>query len=183
MSAEDRRDEVRAKLAMLKKKRLDASNENRKEVYKERRKMTTKLTDEENETNSKDEKQPERARNWDYTIQEDAEWTKRTTNKNLGSQNMNKLAELTYKKEIEEIKIDKEAYEEAKTDTTHSSDLTHHVDPERAKFLANKIAADNDRRYKRRQNDREDSGNYINEKNRQFNMKLKREKRQKTDDL
>lgn len=182
MSSEDRKNEVRAKLAMLKKKRIDASKENRKEVYKERRKMTTKLADADNETDLKDEKRPERARNWDYTIQEDAEWTKRTTNKNSGSQNMNKLAELTYKKEIEEIKIDKDAYEQSKTDITPNSKLTHHVDPEKAEFLAKKIAADNDRRSNRRQNGREDGGNYINEKNRQFNMKLKREKRQKTGD-
>lgn len=183
MSSEDRKSEVRAKLAMLKKKRLDASNENRKEVYKERRKMTTKLPDEVRDANIKDEKQPERARNWDYTIQEDAEWTRRSTKKNSGSQNMNKLAELTYKKEIEDMKIDKEAYKQARTDTTPSSNLAHHIDPEKAKYLAQKVAADNDRRYNRRQSGREDGGNYINEKNRQFNMKLKREKRQKTGDI
>lgn len=173
----DQKQQLQERLAQLKKKRLQATKENRQEVYKERRKKQVKVVTNDDDDTTSDDKYDERARNWDYTIEEDARWVDRATPKSLGAQNMNKLAELTYNRETAELSVDKESYEQSKANSATEDSSAHYVDPEKARMLAEKVAADTKRRHAKRKNHREDAGSYINEKNRQFNMKLQRERR------
>lgn len=185
MATNEQNKALQERLAELRRRRIAGKAENKKVAVKERRKDSKAAPQDEDvdaTTKEIDDSVSERARNWDYTIDEDAKWAKRTRQKSSGSQNMNKLAELTYNREIEEMGVNKEEYEASKRLRQSENDApvasSRHLDPEKVEKLAGKVAADSDRRYKRRRNGGENSGNYINEKNRQFNMKLERERNQ-----
>lgn len=82
------------------------------------------------------------------------------------------LAHATYLKEMTRKNIDKDKYKRAMA----GGQLLHNVHLDRADVeeLASSLAAASERRLKRRRT-QESGGDYITEKNRQFNMKLDRE--------
>lgn len=82
------------------------------------------------------------------------------------------LAHATYLKEMSRKKIDKEKYKRA----MESGQLLLNVSLDRADVdeLANSLAEASERRLKKRKT-QESGGDFITEKNRQFNMKLDRE--------
>ena len=97
----------------------------------------------------------------DYTIEETENWHKKQ--RVDGSENVDKLAELTYYKDILAIKVDLQAYREGKA-----------ADPTE---LTTILAANTERKTKRKRHAKDaDADSYINEKNKQFNMKLNRQK-------
>lgn len=97
----------------------------------------------------------------DYTIEETENWHKKQ--RVDGSENVDKLAELTYYKDILAIKVDLQAYKEGKA-----------ADPTE---LSTILAANTERKTKRKRHAKDaDADSYINEKNKQFNMKLNRQK-------
>ncbi|RCK65451.1 Pre-mRNA-splicing factor SYF2 [Candida viswanathii] len=105
-----------------------------------------------------------------------------------GSANFNDLAELTYYKNIDKLKIDKEAYKAQKEslikkhgvdeeELTSVVDLLNEPDAKTKVQVVSFLSEANDKRMKRRRNDKDeqDVDSFINEKNKQFNMKLNRQ--------
>ncbi|CAI5760232.1 unnamed protein product [Candida verbasci] len=190
-----------SRLEKLKAKRLEAKKLNQKALIEDQKRqkllsIKSKKAEQEGLNgefhDSKSEKQSRSV--LDYTLEEVEKWNEKqlkiTKNNNRdGLVNQDKLAELTYYKELKEFKIDKEAYEKQKLDlmnkyNVNESELKHIVDlsnnpdaktkDELSKLLSQfKENKTNKRRYKT--DDDLETGGYINEKNKQFNMKLNRQ--------
>lgn len=92
---------------------------------------------------------------------------------NQGYKNLGQLAEATYKKELSLRTVDQEKYAKAMQESkdTPSYDLT--LAPEDIDALAQGLREASERRQKRRKVG--EGGLYMNERNRQFNLKLNRE--------
>lgn len=103
----------------------------------------------------------------DYTLEEWKEWSKRKEGKNTkgGYKNLDELAHSTYEKEVSRITIDKERYAKLKGEGA-----------EDVEGLVRGLQEASERRLKKRRTEPVES-NSINEKNRQFNLKLERERK------
>lgn len=121
----------------------------------------------------------ERERNLNYSIDDCEKWdSKRTSHPNHkgGYLNMNKLADLSYKKEITELEVDSQEYDRQKA-LLHNQDFAHRPTPEAIDSLVTGLESSNERRMKRKRTQKEENGvdSFINEKNKQFNLKLNRQ--------
>ncbi|KAI5949371.1 hypothetical protein KGF54_005606 [Candida jiufengensis] len=114
----------------------------------------------------------------EYTIKECERWHEKQQRKaNTGIQDQNKLAESSYYKEINAIEIDKDAYRlQKELQSEGASNVTSKSTKEEMSRL---MKESKDRKFNKKKRERldddEDVGNYINEKNKQFNMKLNRQ--------
>lgn len=171
------------RLESLKAKRKEAQKLNRQELfqYSKSQRMASLKSKKEKESNDKDmeysdEKEQTNSKKWHIQKKQD------------GSGNFNDLAELTYYKKIDKLKVDKEAYKNQKEllmkkHNVGPDELSSIVDDlitpdEETKVDVVRFLSDaNDKRMKRRRNikDDEDVDSFINEKNKQFNMKLNRQ--------
>ncbi|KAG9019590.1 hypothetical protein FRB90_000054 [Tulasnella sp. 427] len=141
----------------------------------------------------------DRKKNWDYTIEENDEWEKRQARKkrrsNFEFNDYEDAARRRYKKDVDLLKPDLEAYQKQKEAAAGSSSqaLAAHQDLYRdanslvyadhkpsedaIDRVASKLNADIDRRRnfsKTRVNEKEGDVTYINEANRVFNKKIER---------
>ncbi|KAG8977918.1 hypothetical protein FRC05_000446 [Tulasnella sp. 425] len=141
----------------------------------------------------------DRKKNWEYTIEENEEWEKRQARKkrrsNFEFNDYEDAARRRYKKDVDMLKPDLEAYQKQKEATAGSSSqaLAAHQDlyrdanslvyadhkpsEEAIDRVASKLNADIDRRRnfsKTRVNEKEGDVTYINEANRVFNKKIER---------
>ena len=164
--------------AKLKSKRLDALKLNKADVAQETRKQ--KLASIQSKSSHNYEADPrkslsERKRVMEYTIAECEAWEERRQRSlNTGIQDQDKLAEASYYKEINGLKIDKEAYLRSKENDARMEKVDNKVKQE----VSAMIKDSKDRKFnkKRGRTDKnDDAGNYISEKNRQFNLKLNRQ--------
>ncbi|KAK6454324.1 Pre-mRNA-splicing factor SYF2 [Scheffersomyces xylosifermentans] len=186
-----------ARLKALKQKKKESEILNKKEVIQDLKNQKLKSIQarkDEAKINSAEDgeevyKPQETKGNREYTIEEAEKWEAKKKSigeyqQKRGYSNLNKLAELSYKKEIGNLEVDKESYEKDKKkqqqravqeganipvfDTKHSASAVA--------SLVNNIQESNVRRMKRRRNkDDDEVSGYINDKNRQFNKKLNRE--------
>ena len=143
------------RLERLKEERREAQKANKQEALRDAKKGLAGKNESDEPTS-----------HLDYTIEETEKWDlKQSQRKGRrdGTANMDDLAELTYYKDIQGLKIDKEGYEKQKGGT-----------PDAKTELVNILAANNERKTKRKRKDA-DVDSFINEKNRQFNMKLNRQ--------
>ncbi|KAK8442238.1 hypothetical protein ACI3LY_002014 [Candidozyma auris] len=103
----------------------------------------------------------------DYTLQEWKEWSEKHVRKNKsgGYKNLEELAHSTYEKEVSKVTVDKEKYTRVK-EGKGTEDVEN---------MVRGLEEATERRRKRRKKGVEET-NSINEKNRQFNMKLERER-------
>ena len=122
----------------------------------------------------------------EYTIEECEKWDKKQERKaNHGIHDQVRLAESSYYKEIEKIPIDIEVYKAQKAELQNEShnaqQLSSAIQPlKKVKEEVSQIVkTSKDRKYKKRARDRlselQDVDGFINEKNKQFNMKLNRQ--------
>lgn len=111
----------------------------------------------------------------EYTIAECEAWEERRQRSlNTGIQDQDKLAEASYYKEINGLKIDKEAYLRSKENDARMEKVDNKVKQE----VSAMIKDSKDRKFNKkrgRTDNNDDAGNYISEKNRQFNLKLNRQ--------
>lgn len=196
MSARDR-------LVDLKAKRLACVKKNRRDVYNEAKEAGnggSDRSDEEQEEKDQSLSTKGNAVNKDqlnvlsYTASEDALWTEKQTARKGGVNvdtinDFKKLAERTYKKQIEEFKTqsDSEFQEQKKRKYIELKDQGYsdvHIrtiltDPASVKRESTRVKAFEARVYKKRaakqKSAMKDHGIAINERNRAFNEKLKRE--------
>lgn len=134
----------------------------------------------------------ERQRNLDWSIKDWEEWEKKTGKqrpRQVGFDNWSQLAASSYEKEISKLQVDKDDYNEKKQvlmrkynitepkDVRNIIDLKSEVKSSDIDKLVQNINETNDRRMKRRRDhdSEHDVSSYINEKNKQFNMKLNRQ--------
>lgn len=135
----------------------------------------------------------ERKQNWDWTIEDCEKWDMKNKRKgkNLksGFQNFNIMAEQAYNRELLNQKVDKDAYEQQKKELDRKSSGEHQQQMSKilppsdkpkatdVRLLVRNIEDANSRRMKRRRNkeDEDDVNSYINDKNKQFNLKLNRQ--------
>lgn len=178
-----------ARLNQLKKLKKDAQSQNRQSLYqdnKRQRLQSRKAKEEEgedkhekHEKQDKDDAITERERNLKYSIEECEKWdSKVKAKKSSGYHNYTELAHKSYNKEIEEMDVDKEEYERQKV-RGESGDkfVSHKPKGSDVDALARGIEDSNARRMRMRRvkKDENDVGSYINEKNKQFNLKLNRQ--------
>lgn len=195
-----------AKLQQLKRKKQESEKLNKQELFQdykqqklksieykkiEKKKLNVELEQEKLDSLDRGE-DFERKRNWDWTIEDCEKWEKKTKqkgkNQKSGFQNFNKMAEQAYNKEILNLKVDREAYDQQKKVIDKFNGDSH---PQMSKILpvynkpnaadtnilVRNIEEANNRRMKRRRNKQEedDVNSYINDKNKQFNLKLNRQ--------
>lgn len=195
-----------AKLQQLKRKKQESENLNKQELFKdykqqklksieykkiEQKKLNAELEHEKLDAIEKGE-DFERKQNWNWTIEDCEKWEKKTkqkgNNKKSGFQNFNKMAEQAYNKELLNLKVDKETYEQQKNAAERSKSgdklqmskilpLSSKSSAADTNRLVRNIEEANNRRMKRRRNkdDEDDVNSYINDKNKQFNLKLNRQ--------
>lgn len=189
----------------LKAKRQEAKKLNKREIFqdaKNQRMASIKARQEEinkqnqeagDDRHTKQDEKDQSEKNLEYTIEETEKWQakqkKKNNNHRDGTQNLDILAETTYIKEISDIKIDKEEYNRQKKslmekyNVDDESQLKSIVDvenkpsPQTMSEMVTKLAESNERKMKRKRNkgDEKDVDSFINEKNKQFNMKLNRQ--------
>lgn len=202
MSVLERLHGLRAKrLQTVKKNRRDVYNE-AKEANQQRSDGEYDQDREEDDGNDGDEEKADSAGKnansqldfLSYTAGEDAVWAKKQTEKTKGVQvdtinDFKKLAERTYKKQIGELTstMAPEIQEDRKRKYTDLKDQGYNdveirtllTDPESVKKESTRIKAFEARVYKKRASKQKssmnDHGIAINERNRAFNEKLKRE--------
>ncbi|KAG5419540.1 hypothetical protein I9W82_003308 [Candida metapsilosis] len=164
-----------AKFDQLKSKRQDALRLNKADVAQEtRRKKLASLQSKSNHYEADPRKSlSEHERVMEYTIEECDAWEDRRQRRmNTGIQDQDKLAEATYYKEINELKVDKEAYLKFKRGEASEG----YIDDNLRDEVSNMVNDSKDRKFnKKRGRSDEDAGNFISEKNRQFNLKLNRQ--------
>ncbi|CCG25046.1 hypothetical protein CORT_0G03700 [Candida orthopsilosis Co 90-125] len=163
------------KFAQLKQKRQEAIKLNKADVAQEtRRQKLTSLQAKSSHHHEADSRKSlsDSERVMEYTIEECEAWEERRQRKmNTGIQDQDKLAEASYYKEIKELKVDKEAYLNSKND----SDVAN-VDKDVKEEVSAMVKNSKDRKFnKKRGRTDDEAGNYISEKNRQFNLKLNRQ--------
>lgn len=195
-----------AKLQQLKRKKQESEKLNKQELFQdykqqrlksieykkiEQKKLNAELDQEKLDSIEKGE-DFERKQNWDWTIEDCEKWEKKTKQKGRsqksGFQNFNKMAEQAYNKELLNLKVDKETYDQQKnainknksgSQLQMSNILPVSTKPSAADTnrLVRNIEEANNRRMKRRRNkdDEDDVNSYINDKNKQFNLKLNRQ--------
>mmetsp|Transcript_3118 Transcript_3118/g.3495 ORF Transcript_3118/g.3495 Transcript_3118/m.3495 type:complete len:232 (+) Transcript_3118:35-730(+) len=196
-----------AKLQQLIRKKQESENLNKQELFKdykqqklksieykkiEQKKLNAELEHEKLDSIEKGE-DFERKQNWDWSIEDCEKWEKKTkqkgNNKKSGFQNFSKMAEQAYNKELLNLKVDKEAYDQQKNAAEKNKSSSDQLQmPKILPFSSKPSAADtnrlvrnieeaNNRRMKRRRNkdDEDDVNSYINDKNKQFNLKLNRQ--------
>ncbi|KAI5959864.1 uncharacterized protein KGF55_005096 [Candida pseudojiufengensis] len=122
----------------------------------------------------------EKDRLMEYTIEECEKWQEKQQRKaNNGIQDQNKLAESSYYKEISAIKIDKEAYRLSKENEIKGISPNDSPINDAKDEVSKLMKESKDRKFNKKKRGRDEAdenvGNYINEKNRQFNMKLNRQ--------
>ncbi|CAH2355654.1 pre-mRNA-splicing factor Syf2p [[Candida] railenensis] len=193
---------VASRLAELRKKKLQSKEDNRKDLAKDfqnQRRKSLKLKELE-KTAEKDEgydedtekKKDPRLNNLSYTLEECEEWDEK---KNLREQAKKRssgndysvLAEQVYNKEVSRIEVDREDYAKQKAHGaakkgTYRSDNYLVQKPSTAKVnaLASGIIETSKKRAdalrkKQEAATKNDDSSFINEKNKQFNMKINRE--------
>lgn len=110
----------------------------------------------------------------DWTAEE---WTKKEPvwqgSTLLGYRNVDELAEATYKKEISKRTADQDKYNKAMQADLSTPSYAAVLAPEDIEALVQGLREATERRQKRRRVG--DGGLYMNERNRQFNLKLDRE--------
>ncbi|CAK9442324.1 uncharacterized protein LODBEIA_P60670 [Lodderomyces beijingensis] len=126
----------------------------------------------------------------EYTIEECEKWAQRQKRAKAGPLDFNKLAEASYYKEIANIKIDKAAYQlqkdgnEAETSGENgsngeSADNYNKPTREAKRGLSLAVKESRDRKYNKKRRGRQDElqqvDAFINERNKQFNLKLNRQ--------
>ncbi|CDR44605.1 CYFA0S15e00496g1_1 [Cyberlindnera fabianii] len=200
-----------AKLKQLQKRKTEAAKLNRQELFREHKLQSigdSKLRNLESkqeraleelekiETEEKGESW-ERKKVWDYSIEDNEKWEekqalKNANKSNAGFSNYTQLAEQSYKKEISQIEVDKEAYKKEKEklnkkkenddnddnndnndDDDDNNDFSHKPSKNAVNKLLSTMKGGDARRMQRRKN-YDDTDNYINTKNKQFNEKLDR---------
>lgn len=92
---------------------------------------------------------------------------------NQGYKNLGQLAEATYKKELSLRSVDQEKYKRSMKASADVPSYALTLAPEDIDALAQGLREASERRQKRRKVD--EGGLYMNERNRQFNLKLNRE--------
>lgn len=90
-----------------------------------------------------------------------------------GYRNASQLAEATYRKELQKNVVDQEKYDAAMKRASSNSAYTLALAPEDIDAVAQGLREASERRQKRRRVG--DGGLYMNDRNRQFNLKLDRE--------
>ncbi|KAH3669531.1 hypothetical protein WICMUC_004953 [Wickerhamomyces mucosus] len=184
-----------AKLKQLQRRKTDSAKLNRQELFKEQKNKQNenkvrKSVDDELQLKEEYTEESQRLKNWDYTLEENEKWEakqelKNSNIDNAGFRNYSQLAEQSYRREIEELNIDKEAYLKGKLKRLKQKDALdrdqddeiddYNNKPSKAaidQLIANLKGSDG-RKMKRRKN-YEDTSSYINDKNKQFNEKLNR---------
>lgn len=199
-----------SKTALSRKERLqnlqnrlkESKNKNRQELFSDtqrqkQRSLALKKLQKEKErqdlgeapvSEQKDVSEREQLMTW--TLEDWDRWNAKQGSKNrLHPENgdFNKLAELSYKKELREALVDKVSYEKQKQeimlkhnlsnaqDLRLVMELEHQPNKDKLEAMVEGLTDANRRRMKRKRTAGAD-GSYINEKNRQFNEKLEREK-------
>lgn len=174
-----------AKLNQLKKLRKEAQSQNRLSLYKETKRQRLQSKKAKDEDQEEDHGKPEkdditqRERNLKYSIEECEAWdSKVKSKKSSGYHNYTELAHKSYNKEIQEIDVDKEEYGRQKL-RGESTDkfVSHRPNEADVEALAQGLENSNARRMRMRRvkKNENDVGSYINEKNKQFNLKLNRQ--------
>ncbi|KAI5965076.1 hypothetical protein KGF57_000869 [Candida theae] len=164
------------KFTQLKSKRLETIRLNKADVAQEtRRQKLATLQSKSTHHYEPDSRKslPQNERILEYTIEECEAWDEKQQRRlNTGIQDQDKLAEASYYKEINNIKVDKEAYLKS-CQSDHNSDI---VDKKVKEEVSAIVKGSKDRKFnKKRGRTDDEAGNYISEKNRQFNLKLNRQ--------
>ncbi|KAF3984974.1 hypothetical protein FT663_05475 [Candidozyma haemuli var. vulneris] len=160
--------ELKDRVASFREKKEAAIRANAKAVAEDLKKQRDRAHQrEEIEDTEKTEKKKNDS---EYTLQEWKEWTEKKANKGKqasgGYKNLEELAHSTYEREVANMEVDKEKYAKSK-----EGEGKEDVDA-----LVRGLEEASERRLKRRRTGTAES-NSINEKNRQFNMKLEREQK------
>lgn len=191
---------TRAKLESLRQKKQQAAAANRKALSDDAKKQRIDLVQakraQKEEDKFEDEsiieptpEEEQRKKNMKYTIRQCEEWEKSRPKAQKAGSNFVELAQQAYKKNIQSIEIDKKLYEQQMRLLNEKYHIERLDDAERLNVLLEQKPADVDKQLlvnmvaeartkKRRRNREEEAGvdSYISEKNRQFNMKLNRER-------
>ncbi|EGV65291.1 hypothetical protein PSN45_002561 [Yamadazyma tenuis] len=185
------------RIKKLKEARKSASQENDKEVGIEKRiKRLQEVKSRSDKVlvpdhpSEKPNNPEDKSKVLNYTIEDTDKWNQKQEAKRLkkgkGFENLNQVAAMTYKKEIAELAIDKEAYKKHQQQFKHKSGdresihndlgLNHKPSLEASKALVESIQESDARKMKKRR--KKDDGTtdaFINQKNRDFNRKLDRQ--------
>ncbi|ODV79479.1 uncharacterized protein CANTADRAFT_259855 [Suhomyces tanzawaensis NRRL Y-17324] len=165
-----------ARLKALKEKRNQSTKLNKQALYQDSKKpkVVAKSSDPVDEV-----EKTERQKNLEYTLEDCERWEakKLAQRAKLGGeyQNFNHLAQQTYNKAIKDLEVDKHDYHTRKKNTTEDIIPSNKPDAVVVQKLADSINETNAERMKKKRRHEEDASSYINEKNRQFNMKLNRD--------
>lgn len=183
-------------LKNLKQKAIRLNREERQDDVKKQRAKTYEWKMKSKETqggiddlDKKDDDILDKKENWEYTLEECSNWDRKQKSKQRNKydeyQNQDKLAEFSYKREVDNLKIDKDEYlrqkgkeKEAVLDGQKEQPLliAPQTDIKARNKLAERIRQNNSLSVKRRKTDELDmNGEYINHKNKQFNLKLDRD--------
>ncbi|CAK7909600.1 pre-mRNA-splicing factor Syf2p [[Candida] anglica] len=187
-----------SRLEALRKKKREAQSQNKQELYKDFQNQKLKSVnlkalargkegaeDKLEQINKGDDYT--RAKNWGWSVEECEAWeakqNERAAAKNRSeTHDYGKLAEQVYTKEISKLQVDKEEYSKARAKnsagTSNTAYLVQKPSKNKISSLAQGIQETSAKRAalsKRKTTDNSNSEGYINEKNRQFNMKLDRQ--------
>lgn len=193
---------VASRLAELRKKKLQSKEDNKKDLakdFQDQRRKSLKLKelekaaerDEEYDKDTEKKKDP-RSNNLSYTLEECEEWDEKKNQreqakKRSSGHDYSLLAEQVYNKEVLRFEVDREDYAQQKAHGatkkgTYRSDNYLVQKPSTAKVnaLASGIKETSKKRAdalrkKQEAATKNDDSSFINEKNKQFNMKIARE--------
>lgn len=154
--------QLQQRLELFRKKKNHAIRENDKAVQEELKKLRERSTYKESHEHEdiKDDRE--------YTLQEWKEWAEKKDKTKGGYKNLDELTHATYEKEVASM-ADKAKYAKLKEGGNFKEDV---------EGMVRGLEEASERRLKRRRTGPVES-NSVNEKNRQFNMKLEREQRQR----
>ncbi|CUM62535.1 uncharacterized protein PRCAT00000086001 [Priceomyces carsonii] len=197
MDNEARRSRIE-RLNQLKNRRRESERLNRREVVRanEARKTGIKRTsssvqDNDAEVDVTNDEDDECKKLLNYTIDDCDKWSKKRAaikqnKQNDGYQSYSQLAEYSYNKEITRVVVDKDEYERQK-ETQSKLQIKGIVNPskitdinkpskETISAVVNSLTEANHRKMSKRETRRiSDANDYINDRNRQFNLKLDRQ--------
>lgn len=187
---------MQSKLEQLRARRVKLEESNRKALFSDHRRQNLLRQKIKSEADSATLLEPKEAetpetkasRNLSYSLQECEDWQMRKpSNRSAQNHDYNSLAATSYHKELSESDIDPEAYELAKRKLSAAGSssgspespqdfniITSQIDKQ---ALADALRESVNRKLKkqRRRGVGIDAGSFINEKNKQFNMKVNRE--------